>query len=100
MTNWNNIYNILMKQTKILKEMTSIAAASLSGKAGKKPIPVATTPTTTQKKPEETQVAGKQNPAVNIQTQSTSDIIQEMILKLQETMMKKREQIRMKSKKK
>uniref|UniRef100_A0A2H6N5G3 Uncharacterized protein n=1 Tax=Micrurus carvalhoi TaxID=3147026 RepID=A0A2H6N5G3_9SAUR len=68
MTNWNNVFNILVKQSKILKEMTSISAASLSGRTGKKPTPATATPMITQKKPEEIQMAEKPNPMVNTQT--------------------------------
>uniref|UniRef100_A0A2D4EPZ8 Uncharacterized protein n=1 Tax=Micrurus corallinus TaxID=54390 RepID=A0A2D4EPZ8_MICCO len=88
MTNWNDIVNILVSQSRILKDMTSISAATLAGKTAKKTTPVIASPTITQKKTEEIQVAEKPNTMVIMQTQLASETIQEMLLKLQETMMK------------
>uniref|UniRef100_A0A2D4HCF4 Uncharacterized protein n=1 Tax=Micrurus lemniscatus lemniscatus TaxID=129467 RepID=A0A2D4HCF4_MICLE len=102
MTNWNNIVNILVSQSKILKDMTSISAAALVGKTAKKTTPANASPKITQKKIEEIQVAEKSSPNVNMQTQSASEMIQEMLLKLQETMIKNHNETRtqMKLKKK
>uniref|UniRef100_A0A2H6N1Z6 L1 transposable element RRM domain-containing protein n=1 Tax=Micrurus carvalhoi TaxID=3147026 RepID=A0A2H6N1Z6_9SAUR len=88
MTNWNNIVNILVSQSKILKDMTIISAAALVGKTAKKTTSVNESPMITQKKIEEIQVAEKSSPNVSMQTQSTSETIQEILLKLQETIIK------------
>uniref|UniRef100_A0A2D4LZT2 Uncharacterized protein n=1 Tax=Micrurus spixii TaxID=129469 RepID=A0A2D4LZT2_9SAUR len=94
MTNWNNIVNILVSQSKILKDMTSISVAALGGKTAKKTTSVNESPLITQKKIEESQVAEKSCPNVSMQTQSTSETIQEILLKLQETIIKNHNETR------